>query len=158
MGKRDEPTGTREQGSWAAGLLYFVAHGAEPRVLLLRRSEHVDFSSTWSAPGGFGRPGETPYEAACREAWEETGYRGGRQRATHVAAGKHVRAYHTFLMEVEQPFVPTLNHKNSDWDWFPLRALAAIELHPGFAASAEVFQMRIRSLVAGEDDGPIPAR
>ncbi|MDB5510746.1 MAG: hydrolase [Enterovirga sp.] len=39
------------------------------RALLIRNSYH----SLWSLPGGSIRPGESPAEAACREAGEEIG-------------------------------------------------------------------------------------
>ena len=39
------------------------------RALLIRNSYHA----LWSAPGGSGKGGESPAEAACREALEEVG-------------------------------------------------------------------------------------
>ena len=146
MGLGHEPVAAG-RGSWAAGLLYFTAHETDPTVLLLRRSRHVDFSGTWSAPGGFGRPDETPYVAARREAYEETGYVGGRYRDTHVEPGALVSTYYTFLVEVREPFAPILNHENTDWAWFPLTTLGTLNLHPGFAVSVETFRMKILAVV-----------
>jgi 8-oxo-dGTP pyrophosphatase MutT (NUDIX family) len=42
---------------------------AESRVLL---AHHVE-TNLWGLPGGTIEPGETPADAAVREAWEETG-------------------------------------------------------------------------------------
>ncbi len=49
------------------GYLTVVWHGG--RALLIRNSYH----SLWSAPGGSGKPGESPADAACRETLEEVG-------------------------------------------------------------------------------------
>ena len=43
----------------------------EGRLLLVRQSD----PDIWSTPGGTIEPGETPADAALREAWEETGLR-----------------------------------------------------------------------------------
>ena len=63
----------------AALLLWFVRRPAQNgylavirhrgRALLIRNSYH----SLWSAPGGSGKPGESPAEAASRETQEEIG-------------------------------------------------------------------------------------
>ena len=53
----------------AAGAVITDATG---RVLLVLRS-HEPQSGRWSIPGGHVEPGETPAEAAAREALEETG-------------------------------------------------------------------------------------
>src|SRR4051812_18736690 len=53
----------------AAGLIR-EEHG---RVLLVQQSYRS--SSVWLPPGGWMDRGETPSEAACREAWEEVGLR-----------------------------------------------------------------------------------
>jgi 8-oxo-dGTP pyrophosphatase MutT (NUDIX family) len=44
----------------------FNAHG---EILLIQRKD----DQRWAMPGGAFEVGETPAEAACREAWEETG-------------------------------------------------------------------------------------
>lgn len=48
------------------------------RVLLVRQFRHLARADSWELPGGGGRPGETPEEAAQRELREEGGYRAGR--------------------------------------------------------------------------------
>jgi 8-oxo-dGTP pyrophosphatase MutT (NUDIX family) len=48
-----------------------------PRVLVLKRAARGTNAGHWALPGGRLEPGETPEEAALREAEEEVGLRGG---------------------------------------------------------------------------------
>lgn len=50
-----------------------VCLDAAGRVLMLRWQDPLDGSYLWEPPGGGIEPGETPYQAACRELTEETG-------------------------------------------------------------------------------------
>ncbi len=43
------------------------------RVLLLHWRDPFDERRLWEPPGGGVEPGESDFEAACRELWEETG-------------------------------------------------------------------------------------
>jgi NUDIX domain len=56
------------------------------RVLLARHSE----GDRWVLPGGAIEPGETPADAAVREAWEETGGLVRLTRLVGVFGGSHV--------------------------------------------------------------------
>ena len=58
---------------------------ADGRVLLAR---HVE-GDRWVLPGGAIEPGETPADAAVREAWEETGLVVRLTRLVGVFAGPH---------------------------------------------------------------------
>ena len=55
------------------GAVAFVRNDAG-QVLLVRQTYHRD-GSRWAAPGGWVDQGESPREAAVREAFEETGLR-----------------------------------------------------------------------------------
>ena len=54
-----------------------VVHDPERGVLLLWRHRFVTDTWGWEVPAGRIDPGETPAEAAAREALEETGWRPG---------------------------------------------------------------------------------
>lgn len=68
----------------SATALVFDEHG---RVLLAQHSNH----GLWVAPGGAVDPGESPADAAVREAWEETGLYVEPLRLTGVYGGNRVR-------------------------------------------------------------------
>ena len=55
------------------------------RVLLVRHHE----GNRWSTPGGMVEPGETPADAAVREAWEETGAHVELEALIGVFGGQH---------------------------------------------------------------------
>ena len=46
----------------------------QDKILLLHRQDHKPQGNTWGLPAGKVEPGETPYQAACREVTEETGF------------------------------------------------------------------------------------
>jgi len=50
-----------------------VCVDAEHRILLLKWRDPSDGTLLWEPPGGGIEPGETPYDTACRELFEETG-------------------------------------------------------------------------------------
>lgn len=61
-------------GSWAAAVLIAVLPYDDPQVVLTVRSQHVEHhKGEISFPGGALDAGETPLEAALREADEEVG-------------------------------------------------------------------------------------
>lgn len=62
-------TGSAKRSIRCAGALVFDDTG---RLLLVRRL-HEPGKGRWSLPGGRVEPGETDYQAVCREVLEETG-------------------------------------------------------------------------------------
>lgn len=93
-----------------AGVL-FRAPG--PKYLLLHRSDRDE----WEGPGGHVEAGESDATAARREALEEVAYdtQGDLQkidRNTHKGV-----SYTLHLHDVDEPFVPTLNHEHDQFAW-----------------------------------------
>lgn len=99
----------------AAGVL-FVAPGG--RVLLTRRTAEGDHEGEWAIPGGKLEDGETPAQAAAREAEEETGRRVDpdalREWTRRVRDGVD---FTTFTCSVDDEFEPTLNEEHSSFVW-----------------------------------------
>ena len=91
------PVGPRDTG-WslgAAGLCLCDGHA----VLLVQRSAHGDNPGTWALPGGALEPGETPEQAALREAREETGLDPAEITVTGTRPGLvHPRWRYTYVL------------------------------------------------------------
>ena len=95
-----------------AGLL-IAAPG--PRYLILQRNDRDE----WEGPGGHIERGETPEQAARREASEEIGWAPSGP-LTEIDHNQHAGVdYRLFLCRVQRSFAPpALNHEHTDWGWF----------------------------------------
>lgn len=120
----------------AAGILF---HHPETNTYLLgHRSPEVHHGDTWGIPGGAIDPGESPYQAALREAEEEFG-----SVPQHKVTNEHVASpdpdwnYHTYTAEVPQQFDPEYagDWETTDHGWFTPEEINGMKLHPGFANS-----------------------
>lgn len=112
-------------GSKGAGI--FFTDGSS--VLLLKRAEPGDNKNTWCLPGGKIEEGESPIDAARREAKEECGkVKGSRFEDSKERDGQHV--WSTFFFRVNKPFKCKLSKEHSDWKWFKINDLEKINLHP----------------------------
>ena len=92
---------------------------------------------TWSCAGGAIDEGETPYEAALREASEEV----GDIPPHHRELGEYVFApavdwqYTTVVLEVDEPFGASVNFETDAVAWVHLDDVDDMQLHAGFAAA-----------------------
>lgn len=86
----------------------------------------------WGLVGGKIEQGETPVEALHREMLEEINLTTSNKiipiEKFTSDNGKFV--FHTYLIPVEQEFVPTLNHEHRGYCWVPLKDHPR-PLHPG---------------------------
>lgn len=117
----------------AAGLLLWHAD----RVLLQHRATWSHHGGTWGIPGGARHRSETAVEAALREAAEETGLGAAGVRVVAESVVEHGGwAYTTIIARVEhEPTVNSHSPESIEVRWVPAAEVAALPLHPGFAAS-----------------------
>ena len=135
-----------------SGAAYWGRHGAAglllraPRpdgsaaVLLQHRAPWSHQGGTWGLPGGARDSHETAEEAAIREAHEEAGPgrrpvgrahdRGHRDRPS----GSHW-TYTTVIADAPELLETVPNRESAELRWVAEDEVAALPLHPGFAAS-----------------------
>ena len=122
----------------AAGVVFVLRPDGEPTLVMLqRRSAWAHEGGTWSCAGGAIDEGETPFEAALREASEEVG-----QIPQHSAViGEYVFApatdwsYTTIVLEVDELFGGSVNFETDEVEWVPVHLVDTLTLHAGFAAA-----------------------
>lgn len=111
----------------AAGIILRSSQG---RALFLRRSDKSrDHAGEWCCPGGSIEAGETPEQAARREAQEEAGYPAG--ELTQIDEGD---GFVTFQADVAEEFEPTLNEEHVEFRWAPMDTPPE-PTHPGVLAT-----------------------
>jgi 8-oxo-dGTP diphosphatase len=116
-----------------AGLLFrYAPPGKEPVYLLQQRSKWVDHGGTWSMPGGAIKEGESPEQAARREAEEEIGsipdYRVTGVDVQDCGAGWK---FHIVKAEVNSPFTAFCVRQTEATGWFTREEMHRLSLHPG---------------------------
>ena len=102
------------------------------RYLFLLRNKGKN-AGTWGIVGGKIEPEESIIDALRREISEELG--GSIQHAKILPIEKYTGSnqqfiYHTFLIKVEQEFIPDLNEEHIGYCWVPLESLPK-PLHQG---------------------------
>lgn len=109
-----------------AGIM-FMTRGGE--VLALRRNDYKGdrWSGHWDFPGGSSEQGESRYETAIRESFEETGNPTHFKVVDHFKNGDH---YTLFLALVPKAFKPILSEEHSSWAWFKPLELLEKKMHP----------------------------
>lgn len=115
----------------AAGILFVAPDGD---VLMLRRgSQEENYAGYWALPGGKAEEGESPEQAADREATEEMGRKpDGNKKLLDQKLTPNGMAFHTFAQPVSHKFTPKLNAEHSGFAWAPLNMLPQ-PLHPAVA-------------------------
>lgn len=122
----------------AAGVVFVLRQVGEPTLVMLqRRSMWAHEGGTWSCAGGAIDQGETPFEAALREASEEVG-----EIPSHrTVLGEYVFApasdwsYTTVVLEVDELFGGSVNFETDEVAWVPVHLVDTLSLHAGFAAA-----------------------
>jgi len=102
------------------------------RYLFLLRAG-TRYSNTWGLPGGKVDPGETVSEGLIREILEELGGTIDKPKLIPIEKftsdnGKF--CYHTFLIPVDEEFIPYLNEEHKGYAWCGIEDYPK-PLHPG---------------------------
>jgi 8-oxo-dGTP diphosphatase len=127
----------------AAGLLLRAPRpDGSPAVLLQHRAVWSHQGGTWGLPGGARDSHESPEETAVREAREEAGLLAERLavRTTVVTAevsgiGGTRWTYTTVVADADELLHTVPNRESTELRWVGEDEVAALPLHPGFAAS-----------------------
>lgn len=121
----------------AAGVVFTTTVDGEPLVMVQLRSGFAHEGGTWSCAGGALDEGETPLEAALREAGEEV----GEVPVPHQVLGTYVFVpatdwqYTTVVVQVADVFGSSINFETDDVAWIGFDEVERRPLHPGFAAA-----------------------
>ena len=102
------------------------------RYLFLLR-EGGKYPNTWGIVGGKIESGETVLDGLQREMREELGGEINHAKIVPIeqyTSNKNNFIYHTFLIKVEEEFVPDLNHEHKGYCWVKLDDYPK-PLHPG---------------------------
>lgn len=131
----------------AAGLL--LAHPVAG-VLLQLRVEWSHHGGTWGLPGGARKRGESPEQAAIREADEEASVP---PEAVQVLGTRIFDvgywSYTTVLAKASRLFDPVVGDaESSELAWVPFAEVARLPLHPGVAETWP----ELRATLAALDD------
>ena len=124
----------------AAGLLLLAPRpDGTPAVLLQHRAPWSHQGGTWALPGGARDSHETPQQAALREAHEEAGLAEDsmtvRTTVVTATAADGGWTYTTVIADAAEILETVPNRESSELRWVAVDEVAALPLHPGFAAS-----------------------
>jgi len=114
----------------SCGALIYCTTTQRYLFLLRNATKHAD---SWGLVGGKVEPNETVIQGLHREIQEEIGSTISYSKIIPIEQFTSDNAkfvFHTFLIPVEQEFVPELNHEHRGYCWVPLKDHPR-PLHPG---------------------------
>jgi 8-oxo-dGTP pyrophosphatase MutT (NUDIX family) len=136
-----------ESHTEGVGALVYVRSTNRYLFLLRNKSKH---SGSWGIVGGKVDPGETVIQALVREIVEEIGQDFANRKfiplETFTSDNKKF-VYYTFLVTVEEEFVPVLNNEHRGYCWVELQDHPK-PLHPGLWRSFnfDIVKKKIKTL------------
>lgn len=147
------PNGTQLWGRFGAAGLLLVAEG---HVLMQHRAVWTAQGGTWALPGGAREAMETAFEAATREAQEETGI--GREQVFYrdeiVTAGPFDAdpdrpelaggwTYTTVIATAAQKLRTQANEESEALEWVSIDEVAELDLLPAFGQAWPMLRANI---------------
>lgn len=150
------PNGIKLWGRFGAAGLLLVAEG---HVLMQHRAVWTAQGDTWALPGGAREAHETAFEAATREAHEETGI--GREQVTYgseiVTAGPFEAdpdrpelaggwTYTTVIATATHKLGTQPNEESEELKWVAIDEVAELDLLPAFARVWPMLRANINQL------------
>lgn len=114
-----------------AGALVFSL--STKRFLFLLRNSAKKFKGTWGLVGGKLEKDEQPVAGLLREVQEELSTDLSKNKIIPIetfTSDNKKFIYYTFLIVVEQEFIPTLNDEHSGYTWVDLKN-CPVPMHPG---------------------------
>jgi 8-oxo-dGTP diphosphatase len=121
---------------------------AQVCVLLQRRSWWGNYGGTWGPPGGARDSHESAVAAALREAEEESALPADAVSVRGILRDDHGGwSYQTVIAAAPRPIpVHPVSSETSTVSWVPAEEVAALDLHPGFAAQWPVLRETLQPL------------
>lgn len=114
------------------GVGAFIYSVSTHRYLFLLRA-NCRYSGTWGLAGGKIESGELLLDSLQREVNEELGVDISSAKVIPIekfTSDKNNFVYHTFLLPVQEEFIPTLNEEHNGYCWVSLENHPK-PLHPG---------------------------
>ncbi|MGH3752815.1 MAG: NUDIX domain-containing protein [Pseudonocardiaceae bacterium] len=135
----------------AAGLLLRAPDPqGRPLVLMQHRAPWTHYGDLWGMPSGARRSGETAVQTALREAAEEAAVDADRVRVRGEVAehpGGDGWSFTAVVADATGPLAVQPNDESTELAWVPEPEVAALDLHPAFAASWPALQVAEVGLV-----------
>lgn len=137
----------------AAGLLLRAPDPQRrPLVLMQHRAPWTHHGDRWGLPGGARRSEESAVEAVLREAAEETAVDPARVRVRVRGEvvehpGHDAWSFTTVVADAAQPLPVLSSQECSELAWIPEPEVAALDLHPAFAASWPALRVPATGLI-----------
>lgn len=131
--------------STASGVFFYAKN--TDRYLYLLRTDSKN-PGNWGIPGGKIEDGETLLEGIVRECEEEIGLFPSNAKLIPIQKfTNHNFIYHTFFCEVDNEFVPELNHEHCGYAWVGEDQYPK-PLHPGLfnTVNFDIVQEKLRAL------------